>query len=301
MVSLIKYMLTFNKIVELSSFVKTAEYYEISPPAVSTQIKKLENKLGYKLFNRTTRIVHLTERGVAFYEHTKKVQELLKNTEKLYLNVNENPKGELKIVVSEIICHQLLFKYLNEFITMYPEINLKIEIREEIPNFIANKIDFLIGFRLDHKELSPNLIAQKILSSKLVLVCTPEHEQFIGRPKSLKDIKKFRFIYHYMAPTPEAFDSLTGLKLELRQSNLLLNTQNAIISLILKNIGVSILPDNKVYKYLNDGSLIKLLPSFDFGTMDQYFFYDKGNSHLPTHKAFLNFIKEKITLYQNIS
>lgn len=41
MVSLIKYMLTFNKIVELSSFVKTAEYYEISPPAVSTQIKKI--------------------------------------------------------------------------------------------------------------------------------------------------------------------------------------------------------------------------------------------------------------------
>ena len=57
---------------------------------------------------------------------------------------------------------------------------------------------------------------------------------------------------------------------------------------------------NKVYKYLNDGSLIRLLPSFDFGTMDQYFFYDKGNSHLPTHKAFLNFMKEKIRLYQNI-
>lgn len=120
----------FYIVAEYGSISKAAERLFISQPAVTKSIKNLENSLGIKLFNRTSKGVNLTEEGKILYEHVKIAFEEIEHGEKLIKKLKDKTLGVVRIGISNTLCKYYFMPHLRKFHQMYP--NIKIEITNRV-------------------------------------------------------------------------------------------------------------------------------------------------------------------------
>lgn len=123
----LNYYKVFLTVAKTGSISKAAEALYISQPAVSKSISNLEEGLGIKVFERTSRGVQLTSEGIVLYEHINSAFDNISQAEEELRRINELGIGQLKIGASTSLCKHILLDYLKDFITEYPHIKLTID------------------------------------------------------------------------------------------------------------------------------------------------------------------------------
>ena len=134
-------MIVFCEVVEAAGFSAAARRLGHSASHVSKEIVRLEDRLGARLLNRTTRTVSLTDDGRIYYEHARRVIDDARDAESAILSVKDKPNGLLRVSVPVSFSLNYLNHWLPEFLDAYPDVNLEIEASDRIVDIVAEGYD----------------------------------------------------------------------------------------------------------------------------------------------------------------
>lgn len=157
----------------------------LSPAVVSKRISLLEERLGARLFQRTTRQLTLTETGEGYFRRVIDILSLIAEADDFVSRRNTNPRGQLKVTAPTSFSRFHLAPYLPKFLELYPEIELDLHLTDNFVDIIRDGFDLAI--RIGELQDS-SLVARKLSPDTRVMVAAPQYLEKNGTPKTLKDL-----------------------------------------------------------------------------------------------------------------
>lgn len=177
----------FCTVSELKSFTAAADRLGISPAMASKHVMQLENRLGTRLLNRTSRHVSLTETGWLYFNQAKQLLEGLDEVEAAIGNVTVAPRGILKLSAPVWAASIYFVGRLAEYNRRYPDVSLDVDLSGRIMNLVDEGFDLALRAtspeRLDH-----GLVARPLADIEFHLMASPEYLERAGRPKGVSDL-----------------------------------------------------------------------------------------------------------------
>lgn len=247
----------FVQVVENGSFSRAAKQLSMANSAVSRVVKRLEEKLGVNLINRTTRQLRLTEEGSQYFRRVQKILQEMAAAEAEMLAVHEVPQGILRVDSAMPMVLHLLVPLAAKFNERYPHIQLSLVSSEGYINLIERKVD--IALRAGELDDS-GLRARHLFDSHFRVVASPEYLSKHGTPQSTEDLANHQclgFIEHTFLNTWAVFDA-QGNPYKI-SPHFTASSGEILQSLCLSGCGIACLSDFLVDNDIAEGKLIPLL------------------------------------------
>ena len=178
-------VMVFVEVVRSRGFTAAARELGLPPSAVSKRVKRLEEALGSKLLNRTTRRVGLTAAGRVYYDRIARVPRLLQEAEQAVLAIHATPKGTLRVAAPPED-GGVIWASLHGFLVDYPEVDLEIFHSLDYVDLIGQEID--VALRGGAPPDSPDLVAQLLWDSRMLLAASPEYLERCGTPERVEQL-----------------------------------------------------------------------------------------------------------------
>lgn len=267
---------------EQGSFTAAATVAGVTPAAVSRSISRLEERLGVRLFVRTTRQIRLTDGGQAYFEQCRQALSQLVEAEREVTGQQARPAGKLRISVPTPYAHSRLLERLAAFRLRYPEVQVEVHISNRNIDFAEEGYDLAVRGRLPQDS---SLIARKLEDAALALVASPAYLKRRGKPKSLEDLAGHDCIQFVLPSTgrlvPWQF-MRDGEEIELAGSDAVVCAEDflGINTMALHGGGIAQTYRFSVERELASGELVELLPQFGGSTRPFYLIYPHAR-HLP--------------------
>ncbi len=250
-------LLYFRKVAETKSLSRAAEELLITQPAVSKQIRALEDELGERLFDRLGKRVFLTKAGEVLLLHAEKILRLIDEAKTAVLDLSEECSGELVIGTSDHISLHRLPGILKAYITAFPKVDLKLRCHrsETILEMVGkNLVD--IGV-ITLPRVSANIISKVIWTDSMSLVYPTKHPLSVLKKIRLKDILSYGMILPETGTTTRKnIDALFIKKRLIPNVTMEVAYIETIKGLVKAGLGISILPDKAVEQEVKSGTII---------------------------------------------
>lgn len=179
-------MSVFVNVVDLGSFAAAARDSGLTPAAVSKRIKKLEEWLGVRLLDRTTRRLSLTEAGGRFYERCRHILEQVAESKDEASELQTTPRGNLRISAALSFSVLHLGSPISKFLTAYPEVSVDVALNDRFVDLIDEGFD--VAVRIGQLEDS-SLIARKLAPCRFVLCAAPAYLEHHARQERLRSLR----------------------------------------------------------------------------------------------------------------
>lgn len=187
----------FARVVEAGAFTRAADSLDMPLATVSKLVRSLEQHLGVRLLQRTTRRVTITSEGAAYYERSARVLKELEDIDSSFASAHQRPRGRLRIDIGSATASCVLIPALPEFIARYPDIRVDLGVTDRQVDLIGENVDCVVrGGNAD--ELS--LIARPLGRASWVTCATPDYLKQHGRPTHPDQLKSGHRILSYVAP-----------------------------------------------------------------------------------------------------
>lgn len=251
---------TFQRIVETRSFTKAAAHLSLPRSTVSKNLKALEEHLGTKLIQRTTRSIALTTEGAEYYRRISKLVTKLDETESAMRDIGAAAKGRLRIDLHSSLANFVLMPVLEEFRERYPHIQLALGIGDRPVNLIEEGVDCAIRAG----ELADSsLIARTLYKDRLITCASPGYLEQYGVPKNLSDLENgHRIVGYFSAATGEAWPLRfrnRGEDKQLVAFDISANDSAALISMLVHGMGIGQTHASVARRFIESGELIPVL------------------------------------------
>jgi DNA-binding transcriptional LysR family regulator len=249
----------FVMVAEKKSFSKAARSLYLTQPAVTHQIKNLENYFASPLFKRQSNTVILTPTGEILYKYSKRFSKLYDELMDEIEKHTGRLKGDLVIGACTMVGEHLLPHFIKGFNHAHPEINFNIEIGNcpfVIDKLLKGTIDVgLIGDKVTHRDL----VTEELIEHNLFLVSSPDYMGIDGGTISLKDLTGMKLLLREEGVgTRVLFEDVVfqeGMKLKEFQI-LTVSGSNEVIKMMVKNgMGVSLFPKEAIKREIETGDL----------------------------------------------
>lgn len=286
----------FLAVAQARGFREAARSTEASPSYLSKAMRRLEDRLGVRLLNRTTRSVTLTEAGERLLERLSPALSEVDAALDVVNSFRDRPKGTLKLTVPFGVAHTVLPGILPRFIAEYPEILLEITAEDSLVDLLADGYD--AGIRYDDR-LEQDMIAIPIgpRVQRFATAASPDYLRRHGRPEHPRDLLnqqclRCRFASGILAPWEFERDGEI-LRVD-PQGPLTVRSGGAVklvIDAALSGSGIVHLYEDWLKPYLDDGSLEPVLEPW-WQTFSGPFLYHPGRKLVPAPlRAFIDFVK----------
>lgn len=176
----------FVAVVESGSFSRAAERLGQANSAISRAVKKLENKLGVNLLNRTTRQLSLTEEGERYFRRVQSVLQEMAAAETEVMETKSTPRGTLRVDAATPVVLHFLMPLIKPFRERYPEINLSLVSSETFINLIERKVD--VAIRVG-KLTDSSLRARPLFKSYRKIIASPDYIARYGKPETVEELR----------------------------------------------------------------------------------------------------------------
>lgn len=282
---------------ELESFTAAAQTAGLNPAAVSRSVARLEERLGVRLFVRSTRRIHLTDSGRTYYEHCRQALSLMRDAESKLTGAQAAPSGLLRISVASPYGHYRVLPLLPKFRTLYPLVQFEVNLSNRNVDFTAEDFDLAIRGRTPPDS---SLIARKLEDAELVLVASPAYLARAGAPRTLDDLSKHDCL-QFVLPSTGQFVAwqfrVDGRDVDLTTppSYRCVDDYLGIVTLARQGAGLL-----QTYRYIVQddiaaGRLQELLP--DFGGRSRAFslIYPNREHTAPRVRALIDFLVEELS------
>ena len=288
----IEYFMIFNEVATAKSISKVAQNSHISQPALSQQLQRLEESLGFKLLERSNRGVELTEPGRVVDSYAKSIARAYNNMLEDLENIRRN-NNTIRIHACPIVSVYALPCTIYKIQEQFPEYNFLLESDQSdaVEQGVANdvcQIGFVCG-----KPTDESLTSSKVGSDRIVPVAGKDYR--IARKISLGDMLGHPLIMlsgkFKERVALDAYLAGRGHKVEERHVKLTLETTESVKSAVVNGFGVSFLPYISIKKELYTKQLIELgVPEFDF-SYDIYIIYKKDRDLFYNTRELIQYIK----------
>lgn len=285
--------LVFAKVVETSSFTAAAEALKLSKSMVSRQISGLEDALGVRLLNRTTRSLSVTEVGAVVYQHAQRIVSAAEEVEQDVTCIEGAVRGRLRVNGPMSFGIVQLGPVLPEFFIRYPELTLDLVLNDRRVDLVEEGFD--VSLRISSLDDS-SLIARQLAPVTVRAVATPDFFKAYGMPTHPKDLAGLNALLYSLQPRAEqmTFTKNTGEKATVDVSGpVLSNNSDALMPSLLAGLGFGLIPDFLCHDYLRGGQLVAALPDWQLPTLKLHAMYPQGRHLSIKVRAFVDFMVEK--------
>ena len=188
-------MRMFVRVVELGSFARASDEFEVSRATATQAVARLENRVGVRLLHRTTRQLSPTEDGRAYYESCVRILEEMAEAEESLSNAKVKPRGRLRVSAPQAFTHLVFFPQLARFLQRYPELDLELIVTDRAVNLVEEGIDCAVrGSPIADDSM---LIARHVAHVRWITCAAPAYLRARGTPRRIEDLAKhdcIRFI-----------------------------------------------------------------------------------------------------------
>ncbi|WEM44629.1 LysR family transcriptional regulator (plasmid) [Photobacterium sp. DA100] len=288
-------LLLLLEVVELGSFTKVAEQRNVDRSVISKHISRLEDELGVRLLNRTTRSLSLTAAGNEMVNQAKSLRDLLSNTHRLAQNYHAEPRGVLRITSTTLFGRQYVQQAVLAFQHQYPGVDIELRLEDRVVDMVKEGFD--IGFRIG-KPKDSSLIIRKVARSRLLIVASPKFIDRYGEINTVEQLESLpATVYSAPGLVIDKFGYLNEnnesrsfqLKVAYRVNDVEMITQSAVAGNTLAVVTAQMI-ENEIL----EGKLIPILTQLnlnDFGTF--YAVYPHRDAPIKT-KLFIDTLKDII-------
>jgi DNA-binding transcriptional LysR family regulator len=280
---------------ELGSFTAAGLAAGVTPAAVSRSIGRLEERLGSRLFVRTTRSIRLTEGGRGYYQQCRQALTQLVEAERAVSGQQQEPSGTLRISLPTTYGHHRILPLLPEFRRRYPKVQVDIHLGNRNIDFVGEGYDLAIRVRA---QPDSTLIARLLEDARLVVVATPEYLARAGVPQSLDDLARHDCIQFELPSSGRRITWLfnqDGREREILAEGGYVCSDDVLGGVTLAKHGAGLFQTYRfiVERELAEGSLVEVLQPFAGRSRPFTLLYPQGR-HMPLRlRAFVDFIMEQ--------
>ncbi|MBE8167584.1 MAG: LysR family transcriptional regulator [Shewanella sp.] len=288
-------LLYFNCVVETGSISEASRIFDVQPSSISRQLAVLEQELGVRLLNKTTRNTRLTEAGHKYYEFSHRIVLEFDEAKRAVNDLQEKPRGKLQVSMTVGFGESVVLPLISKFMSLYPDIDIKLELTERVVDLVEENIDVAIrSGRLPDS----TMIAKRLAFNHFLLCASPQYLAEKGTPDNPDDLITHQCIRYSYSRWKEWF-----LMAEKR-SKIIINNEISVNSvqgqkqLVLNDAGLALMPYWAIKNELAEGSIIRVMPERIFSPYEElsatYAIYLKRDLISPKTRVFLDFLSENI-------
>ena len=285
----------FTTLIRAGSLSAAAGELNITPPAVSKRLAQLEERLGVRLLNRTTRHFSITPEGEVFLSRSKQIIQEIQEMEQEVQSLRSCPKGLLRINATPGFGRHFVSRMISEFVKQYPDITVSLMVEINQPDPTDGEFDLGIRFGVSPDS---NYIAQKIMSNKRFLCASPA---YLAKHEPITDPYDLQKHNCIILKQDEVSNNIWrcqkgGHSESVRiKGNLVSNDGEIVVNWALDGLGVLVRAEWDVKKYIDAGQLVRLLPEYELPDADIYAVYPERKFVSAKAKAFISFLLEYVT------
>jgi len=274
-------LILFADVIDSGNFSKAASLREVNRSMVSKQIAQLEEHLGVRLLNRTTRSLSLTDAGHSIYQHASNLRNQLMETDALVASLRKDIRGELRISSTTHFGHMHVMPVIKKLVEDYPELKIDLRLEDRYVDIVGERYDVAIRIV---SPVDSSLIARKLTNNKLVMVASPAYLKQNGTPQSIDDLSAHQFVVY--AGDKGVLDNWAyyeGSEIKNYSVNVhtKVNDGYALIKSAQNGIGIGLTLLSDCNSELKNGSLVHVLPRVKFKAYTSTYLMYPSRNHIP--------------------
>ncbi len=287
-------MQVIQKVAELGSFSAAATHLELSKSAVSKMVRALEDHLGAKLLNRTTRRLSLTEAGDRYVQQTARLLGELAEIEAEAASLQAVPRGRLRVNAPMSFGLKHIAPLVPALLRAQPELAIDLTLNDRVVDLVDEGFD--VAIRIGHLQDS-SLIARKLGESDLVLVASPEHLAEAGVPSDVDELQRRSCLAYAYGPYRDEWAlEVGGVPRQVRIAcRLRANNGDALRTAAEQGVGIALLPDFIVDDALAAGRLERVLPGVTGGRLPIHALYPPNRLPLAKLNVFVDHLRQHMS------
>lgn len=273
---------------ESGSYASAAERLGLSPQMVAKHVAALEQRLGARLLNRTTRRQSLTELGSAYYERCKHILSEAQAADSLAQIMSDTPRGKLKISAPVTFGSYSLMPFVTEFLRQHPEVEIDLHLTDRFVDLVEEGYE--VTFRIGPLATS-SLTARPLAPYRLVTCAAPGYLADRGVPQIPGDLKHHECLgYAYWSrPADREWVFCKGSAVERVQvgSRLQVNESKALLSAALDGFGIVLGPQDFLEPALRSGELVRVLADYQAPGRPMHLLYTANRQRTAKLRRFI--------------
>lgn len=282
-------MRTFVTVVNEGTFTRAADRLEMSPQLVSKYVSQLEQHLGVRLLNRTTRKLHLTEAGTRYHQRAEQVLTDIDDLENQLGDLQGEARGLLRISAPVSFAIRHMAPLLTEFQKAHPAVDIDLQLNDRKVDIVEEGFD--IALRIGHLK-SSSLIAKRITPVRLVMCASPDYLEQHGTPRCPEDLRNHRYLrYSYMDP-----DANRQVHRWLQSAgdhsgcDMVSNNGDVLVEAAIAGAGIAVQPTFIAGSAIREGKLRVILPDHEPEPMALYAVYAHRQLLASKVRSFVDFL-----------
>ncbi|HEX5064033.1 MAG TPA: LysR family transcriptional regulator [Kofleriaceae bacterium] len=254
-------ILAFTKVVETRSFTGAAEALGLPKSTVSRRLAQLEERLGVRLIQRTTRKVSVTEIGEAYYERCARLVADLALAEQVVTDMQTTPRGRLRVTAPVDFSTACLGAVIAGFVSEYREISIELDATDRVVDLIDEGFDVAVRFS---PPSDPALDARRLCAIEGGLVAAPSYLARRGMPTTLDELEAHDRLLFVPSPRFQGWTLTDGSSTYEfgRPARLASNNFGAVQSAVLAGAGIAAMTDFIVARDIEAGRLVPVMPAW---------------------------------------
>ncbi|NVK20179.1 MAG: LysR family transcriptional regulator [Methylocystaceae bacterium] len=289
-------MSIFAQVVRHGSLSGAARVLHLTPSAISKQLSALEDRLGVRLLNRTTRKLNLTEAGARYLEHSQRILSEIENAEIEVGGMRDTPRGLLRVNAPVVMGARQISPLLVEFQQRYPEIRVEMNVSDRRVDLLETGED--LALRIGEELYDSSMIARKICKLRRIVYASPSYLEKHGEPKHPDDLIDHNCISYnepdYLNDWP--FINCPGPKFIRATGSFISNNGEAHHYAALQGLGIARLATLLCGEKIKSGELVEILRNYE--PPSRIFFwaiYPQNRYVAPKLRVFIDYLLEKLS------
>lgn len=290
----------FVQVAECGGFAAAARKLSMSPPAVTRAVAMLEERIGTRLFVRTTRSVRLSESGERFLQDSRRILLDLEEAEDAAIGTHATPRGNLHITAPVLFGRMYITPILGDFLEQYSLVNAQTMFVDRVVNMMDEGMD--IAIRIGELPDS-SLNAIRVGTVRRVLFASPTYLKKRGIPQHPHDLKDHQLVLSTAVGSSNELHFMeNGSPLNIRTTpRIRMNTNDAVIELVQKGWGIASLLSYQIAPYLTEAKLQTVLSSFELAPLPVHILHQEGRMVSAKVRSCIDFMVERLRADPNLN
>ena len=282
--------LIFTRVVECHSFTSAATTLGMQKSTVSRRIVQLEERLGVRLLNRTTRKLRLTEVGQVYYERCRQIMQEFAEAEEAIMQMQSEPTGLLRITSPIEFGQLFLGSVVGSFIRRYPALKVEVELTTRVVDPVEEGVD--IAIQLGHPQDS-SLVARSLLLSPRQLFASPSYLEEFGVPQRPEELAQHRCIQTLIDEGRKWHFQEPAISVAIPQA-ITVNNITFAREAALAGAGIINVPSFIAQSHVEQGQLCQVLEHCLLPSTELYALYPSRRFQVMKVKAFIDYLMEQL-------
>ena len=276
----------FVTVVQAGSLTKAADLTGIPKSRLSRRLSRLEQDLGIGLMDRGKRGVRLNEIGEQFYLHAQEMMRIAQTVVDSVQGELDSPRGLLRLSVSTEVAQGFLIPHLSEYVRLYPNVVLEVEVNNKKINMIQDGVDIALRLGLPDND---HVVARKLTDIEFGLFASEEYLAQYGTPQNPHELHEHALLSKYDGIEWRFVRKQHTVKIQ-NHNKISSNDANLLKHMVSRGVGIALLP---CFDDILHQNWVRLLPDWQVETIPLYLVYYKNRGSTATVKSMVDFLLKK--------